>query len=92
MSLDDEIAKLLASEKDVVWHEHKWRGGPPPLRTRRMQLQHEVRARRLGVYWEMVDLRDVYAAASGRCGICHTVVPEDSFTVDHIVPLSRGGR
>jgi 5-methylcytosine-specific restriction endonuclease McrA len=73
------------------WHEHKYIGGPPPERLRRMQLHHEVRARKMGVAWDCVDLRLVYAKTSGICGICKRPVPESTFTVDHIRPMSRGG-
>jgi 5-methylcytosine-specific restriction endonuclease McrA len=43
------------------------------------------------VRWEMVDLRQVYQHAHGLCGICKQPVSLDTFTVDHIVPTSRGG-
>lgn len=31
------------------------------------------------------------SSAKGTCGICGRFVPPDSFTVDHIVPISKGG-
>lgn len=37
------------SSDRVAYHEHRYRGGPPPLRVKRMQLAHEVRARAAGV-------------------------------------------
>lgn len=73
------------------WREHKYVGGPPTRRLRRMQLAHEVRARNAGVHWEMVDLRVVYKAHDGVCGICRQHVPLHITTFDHIVPLSKGG-
>lgn len=33
----------------------------------------------------------VYSKTEGRCGICGKFVPFDSFTVDHIIPLAKGG-
>lgn len=33
----------------------------------------------------------VYNKYEGRCGICGDFVPVDEFTVDHIVPISKGG-
>ena len=68
-----------------------YRGGPPPLRLRRMQHHQEGRARAAGVFWEMVDLRDVYTQCGGRCGICREPVEFDTFTIDHVVPFSKGG-
>jgi 5-methylcytosine-specific restriction endonuclease McrA len=70
---------------------HKYVGGPPPKRIKQMQLGHEVRARRYGVPWDMVDLRKVYAHHKGVCGICYQPVSFDEFAIDHIKPLSRGG-
>jgi 5-methylcytosine-specific restriction endonuclease McrA len=75
----------------VVYHEHRYRGGLPPMRLRRMQIHHEGRARRLGLPWDMVDLRLVFKKSDGRCGICGEPVDLDTFTIDHIVPLSKGG-
>jgi 5-methylcytosine-specific restriction endonuclease McrA len=56
-----------------------------------MQLNHEVRARKLGLAYDLIDLRTVYAHHKGLCGICHQPVSIDTFTIDHIVPVSRGG-
>ena len=33
----------------------------------------------------------VYSKTEGRCGICGKFVPFDSFTVDHIIPIAKGG-
>ena len=33
----------------------------------------------------------IYNRYKGRCGICGKFVPFDVFTVDHIVPLAKGG-
>ena len=72
-------------------HVHVYTGGPPPKRLKRMQLAHETRARRHSVPYDLVDLRDVYAAHSGVCGICKLAVGFDEFSIDHIVPISSGG-
>lgn len=37
------------------------------------------------------ERRDIYIRGKGTCGICGRFVPPDSFTVDHIVPISKGG-
>lgn len=79
------------SDDIALWREHKFKGGVPTRRLYRMQLAHEVRARRLGVRWEMVDLRDVYRTADGKCGICGEHVQLHQTTFDHIMPLSKGG-
>lgn len=33
----------------------------------------------------------VYNKSKGRCSICGNFVPFDDFTVDHIIPLAKGG-
>lgn len=33
----------------------------------------------------------VYNSSEGRCAICGKFVPFESFTVDHIIPLAKGG-
>lgn len=34
---------------------------------------------------------DIYVRDKGRCGICGKFVSPEEYTVDHIIPLSRGG-
>lgn len=36
-------------------------------------------------------MRQQLYQSKGRCGICGRFVPCDNFTVDHIIPISRGG-
>ena len=33
-----------------------------------------------------------YSASEGRCRICGAFVPHGEFTVDHVVPLAKGGK
>lgn len=33
----------------------------------------------------------IYNKSKGRCAICGKFVPYDNFTVDHIIPLAKGG-
>lgn len=87
----DALIDQMALDNPPNWREHRYVGGPPPARLKRMQLLHETRARHHGVPWEMVDLRTVYARCDGRCGICGEAVPLEQVTFDHIIPLSRGG-
>lgn len=95
---------LLGSERDAIRaslygpamptspvHEHRYKGGLPPMRLRRLQIAAEGRARRRGLPWDMVDFRAVYKEHNGCCGICRAPLPLEEFTIDHIVPLSRGG-
>lgn len=34
---------------------------------------------------------EVYNNSKGRCAICGRFIPYDSFTIDHIIPLAKGG-
>jgi 5-methylcytosine-specific restriction endonuclease McrA len=49
------------------------------------------RAVKAGVFAEFVDCGVLYRDLGGICGICSQPVDFASFTVDHIVPISRGG-
>lgn len=40
---------------------------------------------------DVVDRREVYRLGDGLCGICREPVEFETFHVDHIIPLSRGG-
>lgn len=96
-----DLRGLIASDREAMLlefdgitasgREHKYRGGPPPQRLKRMQLAHELRARKAGVRWDMVDLREVYRRHNGICGICLRPVGFEEFTVDHIIALANGG-
>ena len=90
---EDELIAYLKSAPSYAspWREHKYVGGPPPPRIRKMQYAHEARARQAGVQWEIIDPRTVYKHHQGLCGICHLPVELEIFTIDHIVPLDKGG-
>jgi len=87
----DRLHRAMGIQSASFHHEHRYRGGPPDKRVKAMQIGHETRARQAGVHWDMVDLRDVYDFFGGRCGICGLSVGKAEFTVDHIVPISKGG-
>lgn len=60
-------------------------------RTRRESRQfHE--ARRKTAFVEIVDIDLLWEIDEGKCGICGDDVDPDNFHVDHIKPLSRGGK
>lgn len=49
------------------------------------------RAKRLNAFVENVDKRELWKRHDGICGICRTPVALVHTTIDHVVPLSRGG-
>jgi 5-methylcytosine-specific restriction endonuclease McrA len=87
-----EIDRIqMAGGFRVSHREHRYRGGLPSPRLRRLQAAQEVRARQADVPWDFVDLRLVYAKTDGRCGACGEPVGCDEFAIRHIVPMSQGG-
>lgn len=49
------------------------------------------RARQHAAFVEVVDRDVLYRRDNGVCGICHKRVRSEDASVDHIVPLARGG-
>lgn len=49
------------------------------------------RAREMGAFVEDVNKVDVFINSLGFCGICGFEVKFEKMTIDHIVPLARGG-
>lgn len=41
--------------------------------------------------FSQIERMQIYNKDKGRCAICGRFVPYDSFTVDHIIPLAKGG-
>lgn len=61
--------------------------------------RHHLRRRGLRSGQENISLLEIYARDGGRCGLCHRRVRRDMRgprrhwpTIDHIVPVARGGR
>lgn len=63
------------------------RDGP----ARRRKHNRARRARVKGLFVETVDLDVVFRRDGGVCGLCHLSVRRADASVDHIVPLARGG-
>lgn len=63
-----------------------------------LEAEHRRRARKLAVRCERIDVQEVWARDAGICWICERPVdpaagPKDPMrrSLDHIIPLSRGG-
>jgi 5-methylcytosine-specific restriction endonuclease McrA len=41
--------------------------------------------------FSLEERNDIYAKSEGRCAICGAFVRFDKFTIDHIIPLAKGG-
>ena len=64
-------------------------------RLRHLQEEHAHSARRraqkAGVPSERIERQRVYNRDKGICGICRRRVSVKQFSIDHIIPLARGG-
>ncbi len=51
------------------------------------------RARKAGAEgsFDLSDIREILNSQNGRCFWCNEVMPEGRYTIDHLIPLSRGG-
>jgi 5-methylcytosine-specific restriction endonuclease McrA len=68
-------------------YRKQMREEPEVLRTRAANR----RGRHASSNPEQIDRRLVFERDEGICGICGTLVSPESWELDHIIPLSRGG-
>jgi len=54
--------------------------------------KHRYRARKLDAFVEDVDRQVVFDRDKGICGICKLPVDRGDFHVDHVLPLTKGGK
>ena len=66
-----------------------WNGKREPKDTK--VDKHVLRERRLGRVSAPFDWEQVLKIYGHRCGLCCVSVHDEPMTVDHIIPLSRGG-
>jgi 5-methylcytosine-specific restriction endonuclease McrA len=64
----------------------------PVAREAIWRARHADRARRAGVDYERVTRTEIWERSQGRCGICGEGILYAEMTVDHIVPISKGGQ
>lgn len=64
---------------------------PDRYRSQRVAASHRRRARLASVPQEPIDRDVVYQRDGGLCGICGGEVARADQSIDHIVPLSKGG-
>jgi 5-methylcytosine-specific restriction endonuclease McrA len=70
-----------------MWRE--WAQRNPDKRREKFQ-RYKARLRNAPVV-EIIDRAYVYDRDNGMCHICRRKVARKSFTLDHLVPLARGG-
>jgi hypothetical protein len=60
-------------------------------RRQKREYAHCAAARRQGARVERFARSEIYARDGGVCGICGRHVPAPDSSLDHVVPISRGG-
>lgn len=76
---ENGCAAEVAERKKFTPEQLQILGIAPENKTKRIQIQKTTR-------------QLVYEKCNGICGICHGPVLSDNYTIDHIVPISRGGK
>lgn len=75
----------------ATWAQ-KWRANNrTEARSRARVLQNRRRAKLLAAFVEDVYVEALFERDNGLCGICGLLVTQTDWSVDHVVPLSKGG-
>lgn len=83
------VAKRSASAKERA--RKKLQECPEEVRASKRKYQAVRRARKYNAFVEVVDAELVLMLSGAHCGICQEYI-KGPFQVDHIVPLSKGGK
>lgn len=75
-------------EKSRQWAK----ANPEKVRRNQLMTTKRYQTRKLGAYVEDVDPDAVLLRDLGLCGICGEPVMEAAFHIDHVHPLSKGGK
>jgi 5-methylcytosine-specific restriction endonuclease McrA len=65
-----------------------WRKANPE---KKREHDHRRRVRLLGGFVEKVDIAVLVERDGGYCGICHKRVKPAERSIDHVLPISKGG-
>lgn len=75
--------ELLWAQEQRALRKERERGYPDAAKRRALAF---------GAFIEVVDKRSLYNLYEGLCGICGNPIEYAGVTIDHIIPLSRGGK
>lgn len=84
--------RLRQYQKSVNYRERERYATDPEYRDRCRGYCQNRRARKLAAFVEDVSLDVLYRRDQRTCSICHKKIARCDATVDHIVPLSKGGK
>lgn len=79
-------------EQNPELYEHQQRKAEQKERARGYPTSAKKRALMFDAFEEIVDKRILFELFEGHCGICGQTVEYKDATIDHIVPLSKGGK
>ena len=80
------VANYRSENRDRLAHNHKkW------LQEHPIEVRAYRRARQAGIIGVKIAKEEIHNWESRICGICGLLV-EDKYHLDHIIPLSRGGK
>lgn len=80
--------RSATARASIIESTRKWRE-INPHKKREMQRAREARKR--NQFIEHVDVYVLFSRDEGKCGICGLDVPLEEVSVDHIIPISKGG-
>ena len=76
-------SKRRDAERQRLWRLRS----PEKARAQQARRAHQKR----GLPWEKIDKRQLYERDGGRCHLCGKRVAFEVMTLDHMVPMVRGG-
>lgn len=82
-------ARYQENREQMAEQSKAWKAANKEL-VREYGARRRARKRRAPVI-EKIDRLALYERDGGKCHICGKRVPRDSFVLDHLVPLARGG-
>ena len=82
----------LKNSAKIVARVARWsKQNPDKVRLHAKNVAGRRRARLKSCTFEKIDPMKVYLLNNGICGLCGNHVPKDTFELDHIIPIAKGG-
>jgi 5-methylcytosine-specific restriction endonuclease McrA len=91
--LSDRVTPTLSEHLSAVSAARAAHRDRLPERVRALARRtYEIRQQRMqAAFVEDIDRFEVFQRSSGICGICKQPVSLDELSVDHVIPIARGG-
>lgn len=86
------ISDYQKNKHEICNRLKKFRKENPDIyHKRQAEIARRRRAKLAKVPYEKIDSEAVYKRDGGICGICGKFVQKKEFSIDHIIPISKGG-